>query len=366
MFGLLYLTKVSVFDNPSPAPDLKNLRIASFHESDFRIFFVFGKSEAKLLMDLLRFPNFEVSFPNRGKMHGEEIFLRGLDELVSGENKFKIARNVFWRCYTYQSRAFSWFVDHIYNNFHHLLHDNLDWWWRNNFFQASNEAINSKLRVDYVSDVAFFIDCNCLRTTMPGGGPGEDGANAARWCPFVQQAFYNGWKSIHGLKHQTVDIAHGFTVDMLGPYSLRRNDLALLRDSNINERLAQLQAGESKQYIIFGDSAYKTQSHIRSYYGGQQERSDPRFRRWNGAMKAVRIAIEWNYAITGSLFKYLANKRKLQLLKSSTRVSKIYTVATLLRNCYVGLYGSQVSKYFEISVPNNFVVNYLSQTDMDM
>ena len=36
MFGLLYLTKVSVFDNPSPAPDLKNLRIASFHESDFR------------------------------------------------------------------------------------------------------------------------------------------------------------------------------------------------------------------------------------------------------------------------------------------------------------------------------------------
>ena len=83
-------------------------------------------------------------------------------------------------------------------------------------------------------------------------------------------------------------------------------------------------------------------------------------------MKAVRIAIEWNYAITGSLFKYLANKRKLQLLKSSTRVSKIYTVATLLRNCYVGLYGSQVSKYFEISVPNNFVVNYLNQTDMDM
>ena len=113
LLALMYLTKVSVFDNSPPPPDLKNLRISTFHESDFRIFFVFGKSDAKLLMDLLRFPDYEVSFSNRGKMHGEEIFLRGLYELVSGENKFKISRNVFGRCYTYQSRAFSWFVDHI-------------------------------------------------------------------------------------------------------------------------------------------------------------------------------------------------------------------------------------------------------------
>jgi hypothetical protein len=74
----------------------------------------------------------------------------------------------------------------------------------------------------------FFIDCNCLETDRPGGGPREAGVNSARWDPLIQRAFYNGWKSMHGLKHQTVDNAFGFTVDMYGPTSLRRNDLALL------------------------------------------------------------------------------------------------------------------------------------------
>eukprot|EP00595_Chromulina_sp_UTEXLB2642_P000132 CAMPEP_0196762352 /NCGR_PEP_ID=MMETSP1095-20130614/1764_1 /TAXON_ID=96789 ORGANISM="Chromulina nebulosa, Strain UTEXLB2642" /NCGR_SAMPLE_ID=MMETSP1095 /ASSEMBLY_ACC=CAM_ASM_000446 /LENGTH=86 /DNA_ID=CAMNT_0042113021 /DNA_START=319 /DNA_END=579 /DNA_ORIENTATION=- len=61
---------------------------------------------------------------------------------------------------------------------------------------------------------ALFIDCNCLETSVPGGGPAELGANAARWEPDVQRSFYNGWKSIHGLKHQTVDCAMGLTVDI--------------------------------------------------------------------------------------------------------------------------------------------------------
>ena len=50
---------------------------------------------------------------------------------------------------------------------------------------------------------------------------------------------YNGWKSIHGLKHQTVDIAHGLTIDLHGPMSLRRNDLTLLRESDIVNRLRE-------------------------------------------------------------------------------------------------------------------------------
>ena len=71
------------------------------------------------------------------------------------------------------------------------------------------------------------IDCNCLETSVVGGGPTENGANAAKWDDTIQRAFYNGWKSIHGLKHQTVDNAYGLTVDMYGPATLRRNDLAL-------------------------------------------------------------------------------------------------------------------------------------------
>jgi hypothetical protein len=62
----------------------------------------------------------------------------------------------------------------------------------------------------------MYIYIYCLETCTVGGGPAEEGADAARWDPLIQQAFYNGWKSIHGLKHQTLDCAYGMTIDMFG------------------------------------------------------------------------------------------------------------------------------------------------------
>lgn len=134
-------------------------------------------------------------------------------------------------------------------------------------------AIERKLascgfETDHINRIAYFIDCNCLKTDRVAGGPKcwwEDGANAARWDPLIQRAIYNGWKSIHGLKHQTVDNDFGFTVDMFGPTSLRRNDLVLLRESDINNRLAAVKVNDIVQFITFGDSAYKRRSHLTSY-----------------------------------------------------------------------------------------------------
>ena len=79
-------------------------------------------------------------------------------------------------------------------------------------------------------------------------------------------------------------------------------------------------------------------------------------------MKRVRISIEWNYCTTASLFRYVCNKRKLKLLESNT-VSKVYIVATLIRNLHVEHYGCQTSNYFGITIREGFVENYLNQTD---
>jgi hypothetical protein len=139
--------------------------------------------------------------------------------------------------------------------------------------------------------VAFFIDCNCLATSVCGGGPAEDGANAARWDKAISRAFYNGWKSINGLKHQTINDAFGLCPDMCGPTSLRRNELTLLRKSNINQRMVDEQTGNAEQYVIMGDSAYKKQSHhLTSYHKGEDLIANARV--WNGKMKTVRISIE--------------------------------------------------------------------------
>ena len=81
-------------------------------------------------------------------------------------------------------------------------------------------------------------------------------------------------------------------------------------------------------------------------------------------MKKIRISIEWNYGFTASLFRYLGAKYKLQLLKSGDTVTKIYTVATILRNLYVILYGCQTSNYFNLRLDTDFLEKYINQEDI--
>lgn len=119
---------------------------------------------------MLNFPE-ECILDNGSNMLGEEVFLRGLYELVSGETQHNISRNVFGRDWSAQSRAFKYFINHMYQNFKHLVNDNLQWWYRNGFFAASAEAIERKIGVDdHKNMIAHFIDCNCLETSRVGGG----------------------------------------------------------------------------------------------------------------------------------------------------------------------------------------------------
>lgn len=174
----------------------------------------------------------------------------------------------------------------------------------------------------------------------------------------IQRAFYNGWKSFNGLKHQTVDDAYGFTISICGPTSLRRNDLTLLRESDINDSFARLQLASEDDFVIFGDSAYKKQTHVRSYFAAEEDVLD--YVEWNKQMKRLRISIEWNYGRQASLFKYLTTRTKLRLL-SSTNVSRVFAVTTLLGNLHTGFYGCQSSQYFSIPIPPRFNYCYMNQ-----
>ena len=193
-------------------PPRKVVTVDSYSYSTCKLFFQFKKSDLAHLIELFKIPEY-VRFDNRSKMRGEEAFLRGLYELVSGENQERMCLSLFGREQSQHSRAFSWFIDHMYNNYKHLVTDSLPWWHRNGFSKLSAEAIWDKMLAtgyqpsdaelnDFIRD-GYFIDCKCSPTSVVGGGPAEDGANAARWDVEVNRAFYNGWKSVHGLKHQT-------------------------------------------------------------------------------------------------------------------------------------------------------------------
>ena len=165
-----------------------------------------------------------------------------------------------------------------------------------------------------------------------------------------------------------VNNAYGCVVDCEGPWTLRRNDLALLRISNINERFRELQEdlAPEDQTVTFGDSAYKKQSHIRTYLSEGEvvgARAVEYRKAFNGCSKKIRISIEWDYGTTASLFMYLQNLDKLKLMKSEN-VKKIYIVCTLLKNFHVMLYGCQSSNYFNIQFPPNTLEHYINQTDL--
>jgi hypothetical protein len=350
-------------------PD-RHRTLDSFSGPDFKAFFRYEKADLEKMMNLLRFPE-KVILGNRQTATGETVFLRGLYELVSGERQYGIIRNVFGGSQPYQSLCFKYFITHMYDNFKHLVNDNLRWWYENNYLEESRAAIQRKINLPD-NQYAMFIDCNCLTCRVTGGGPAESGTNSVRWDKTIQQAFFNGWKSVHGLKHQTVDIAHGFTIDLFGPTSLRRNDLDLLRESNIHDRIANLQRGCIYQLKMFGDSAYKVRSHMRSYFSVKDLRASnlyreeevQAFKAWNYKMKTVRISIEWSYGVTGKLFRYLTNVDKLKLMQSE-HVSKVYTVATLFRNFHVALYGGQNANYFNIPrQPASFLECYINQTPL--
>jgi len=106
-------------------------------------------------------------------------------------------------------------------------------------------------------------------------------------------------------------------------------------------------------YSVIVDSHVSLRSYLKSENQAQ--------RRWNSAMKAVRISIEWNYMVTASHFRYVGNKLKLKILQSDT-ISRIYIVATILRNFFICLYGSQSSKYFNYIFDNDFLDRYINQS----
>ena len=331
---------------PIDRPVRTNISLQNMTYMFSKEFLRFRKEDISDLYLLLQFPD-KVRLENRSTMSGEEVFMRGLYELCTGAKKTLVSE-VFGRHPSDQCRAFNYFISHIYNNFHHLVTDNLQWWFDNGLMERSAAAIEEKLGARYADRFAAFIDCNCLRTDRPGGGPQEDGPGAQRWNNDIQRAFYNGWKSIHGLKHQTVDNALGFTIDVFGPVPLRGNDMSLFRESNINQRMA-----EFGEYKIFGDSAYRggNHSHCSSY--GQ----DAGF---NSQMKSVRISIEWNYMITVSLFPYISMEHKFKVYESAG-VARIYIVAILLKNFHACLYGNQTMNYFNIILPDNFLQAYIGR-----
>jgi hypothetical protein len=245
------------------------------------------------------------------------------------------------------------FMTWVFKNWSYLLSDNIDFWVSS--FPQFSEKIREKLEADncFFDELHIFgfIDNTVYATCAPGTGPTTPGPDSPRFHPYFQMAFYNGWKSIHGIKWQTVSLPNGMMLSIWGPVSVRHNDNFCLMHSNIQQKLvdAQTRLNLPIIYKVFGDSAYYADLCLRSYHRGDDNVLTDREKLENASMKKMRQSIEWDYGLVGNLWRKTDFKFGLRLREQP--VNEVVTFAMLMTNFWVTLNGSITSEYFNCIPP---------------
>ena len=161
----------------------------------------------------------------------------------------------------------------------------------------------------------------------------------------MQAAIYDG---IHSLGYQGVPELDGVIWDLYGPECGRRHDLVLLRKSNFNERLRDVQLDEIDQYVAYADKTYNDHSHLIGAYHGHNV-ADWKLHE-NNVMKSMRIGIEWAFGKVTSQNRYIDYYKGMAV--GMIPVGRMYRVAVLLANAHSCFYGNQSSLYFNIEPPS--------------
>jgi hypothetical protein len=249
-----------------------------------------------------------------------------------------------------------YFLDFMIENWGYLILNNRDYWVDHMVDQA--EAIRLKLAtLPWVNwrqhfppadqpggfNIFAFIDNTMIKMCRPGGGPLTDGEAAPRLPKEIQQAWWTGWKKLHGMKWQSVTMANGMDFEIWGPVSVHHPDAFTLNGSRIEEKLRECQAGRDLKFKLFGDSAYFDDEYLAT--GGGR------------GMSSVRESVEWGYKDLKTIWKVCDWRNVLKL--RSQPVAKIMFVCFLLKNIHTTFYACQTAAHFVLQPPT--FEDYISQ-----
>jgi nuclease HARBI1 len=343
---------------PLPRVIKKDIRIDDFHDSQVRQYFRFNSNaQLRRVYVGFRFPEvFKTAYGHR--YSGEKVFLVGLYRMRYPNTLNDHTWGSLFRLrYQEVSMCFQLFTDFMIYHWGYLLFDHLEYWRPHFAFFAEKVRLKANsYGCNFSSstepggfNVFGFLDNTTVETCRPGGGPAEPGVNAPRHDSLIQRSFYNGWKSQHGIKFQSISLPNGMDCHIFGAVSLRHNDLYTLSESEIVAKLRQLQAHEEYQYVIYGDSAYNVinDTHLRSKHS--HENKTPLEILENTTMSACRESIEWNFGSTKKLWAYLEFAPGLKLRHSA--IGNIFLVASILRNAHTCLNGNITCVHFDCLPP---------------
>ncbi|ETV75884.1 hypothetical protein H257_09853 [Aphanomyces astaci] len=128
-------------------------------------------------------------------------------------------------------------------------------------------------------------------------------------------------------KFQSLVTPDGIISHAFGPIEGRRHHLTILRQSNLENVLAD--DDRFAGFVVYGDPAYGYSNHLASPFGGARLTDAQRV--VNKSMSRVRISVEWSF---GQVVQYWPNvdyKKKMRI--GNSPIAKMYKVAVLLTNC---------------------------------
>ena len=155
-----------------------------------------------------------------------------------------------------------------------------------------------------------------------------------------QKEVYSGHKRIHCLKFQSITVPNGIILHLSPPYSGRRHDSFILKNSKILEQMKL----HCPQFCLYGDEGYPlVQQLIRPFSNHNLTEQQQMF---NTKMSKIRQCVEWSFGKITTQFAFVDLKKNQKLFLQP--IGQYYIVAALLTNAHTCFYGSTTSRYFDI------------------
>ena len=95
----------------------------------------------------------------------------------------------------------------------------------------------------------------------------------------------------------------GLIIDLFGPIAGRHHDMRMVRESNINGRIRDVQHDNDQQYVMYADKGYVDMTHLVAAYHGA-ELTPPQIQ-INGILALVRVSVEWCFGKITESQKYI-------------------------------------------------------------
>nr|XP_006818565.1 PREDICTED: uncharacterized protein LOC102805935 [Saccoglossus kowalevskii] len=205
--------------------------------------FRFEKDELFRLKSALKIPH-KIVGPNKTVATGVEGVCVLLRRLVY-PNRLDDLIHIFGRSRSVLSIIFNTVLNHIYDNFGHLLQSLDKYWLQPESLQLFCNAIHE--RDSPLTNCWGFIDGTARPISRP---------------IHYQKQVFSGHKRIHAMKFQSIIAPNGLIAHMFGPFEGRRHDAAMLAESGLLEQLQQLNAPNGDPYSVYGDPAYPLRPHL--------------------------------------------------------------------------------------------------------